>query len=151
MIVPLIEIRAPGIPVPQGSKVPQLNRLTGKPFLRDDNDHALRPWRNTIATAAMASTTIRKLDGPLVAHLLFRFPPVDSRWRRADRERGWMWKDVKPDQDKLQRAVFDALTQNIDVLADDARIVDARVQKIETTAWTGVCIRIWRAEYDEEN
>ena len=43
---------------------------------------------------------------------------------KRDRVRGVKWRTVKPDLDKLCRAVFDALT-DAGVITDDARIVQA--------------------------
>jgi len=106
-----------GIPVTQGSKC--LGRTkTGRNYMRDVNGTRLRDWRNTIAKTAIARK-IECLTGPVELWCHFYLP----RGKTVKREH----PTVKPDLDKLMRAVGDALT-NI-AWADDAQIIDHHSSK----------------------
>lgn len=104
-----------GIPVPQGSKV--LARRGGKTWMRDVNTTALHAWRHRVAVAADIGVTF---DAPVTVTLSFVLP-------RPKRPR-WIVPAVRPDSDKLARAVCDGLTAG-GLLYDDSRIVDLIVTK----------------------
>jgi Holliday junction resolvase RusA-like endonuclease len=132
-----------GIPAQQGSK--RIVPTGAGPRLIETNDRAKREWRNLVADAARQAIGDRPaLDGPLRAVVLFRFPMPKSR-RKADRLRGWRWKDTAPDVDKLARNLGDALTA-AGAIRDDARIVSLHADKIETVGWTGLSIEVCSAD-----
>lgn len=101
---------------------------TGKVVRRRPAYHAngklLRPWRALVIEAtekAMAAAgQTEPLDGPL--HLDARF--LMPRGKTVTRE----LPSVTPDLDHLLRALGDSLTK-AGAIADDARIVSARVSK----------------------
>ncbi|QGZ16935.1 RusA-like resolvase [Arthrobacter phage LittleTokyo] len=121
---------AAGVPIPQGSKRIGRNRATGKPILLDDNDKELKPWREVVAWAGRAAAAAEPLDGPLEVHLLFYMPRPASHYLRSGdlKPSAPAWPAVKPDVDKLERAVFDALTAG-NVWVDDARAVSVHKSK----------------------
>jgi Holliday junction resolvase RusA-like endonuclease len=104
-----------GVPVPQGSKT--VSQAKGRAWLRDANAARLKPWRHVIATHADLGVTF---DCPVIVTLSFVLP-------RPQRPR-WEVPAVKPDIDKLVRAVMDGLTDG-GLLGDDARVVDLTATK----------------------
>lgn len=121
-----------GVPVPQGSKKIGRNHKTGRPLLIDDND-ALKPWRDLVdAEGRRAMKGQVKLDGPCSVDLAFYLPRPAGHYKkdgltlRATAPR--VWCSVKPDLDKLERAVLDALT-TAGVWAEDSRAVILRSSK----------------------
>ena len=107
----LIHAFVPGKPIPQGSVNVYGGRVVSvKP--------ELRRWRDSIRAALLARHDGEPLDGPLSVSLVFQLP-------KPQRPR-WSLPAVKPDADKLTRAVFDALSTTktqAGVITDDARIV----------------------------
>ncbi|WP_269939037.1 RusA family crossover junction endodeoxyribonuclease [Arthrobacter sp. HY1533] len=103
-------------PAPQGSK-----SVTKKGIMFEANKN-LKPWRE-IMVAHMKATVgpdWEPWSGPVQAVGIFYMPK--PRTTRFPVPMG------KPDLDKLQRAVGDALTQ-ARIISDDARIVHWNVQK----------------------
>lgn len=109
MIDDAVIFRVDGVPVQQGSKT--IAKGGGRVWLRDANAKALRPWRAKVARAADRGVTF---DCPVVVSLEFEMPlPARPKFRVPA---------VKPDIDKLVRAVLDGLTDG-GLLADDSRVV----------------------------
>lgn len=103
-----ITITVEGVPVPQGSK--SIVRRGGKAWMIDANADRLREWRARVANAADIGLTF---DAPVCVGYEFVFPrPKRPKFLRHA---------VKPDLDKLVRAVNDGLTDG-GLLSDDARI-----------------------------
>lgn len=106
--------------MPQGSKNAYVRG--GRAVLVDANPR-LKAWRAQVraaAEAAIAEDGWETLDEPCQAHLAFTMPaPKRSRWGVPA---------VKPDLDKLTRAVFDALT-DAGVWKDDSRVVSIEATK----------------------
>lgn len=116
----LLEIWVEGTPIPQGSKTGYVRG--GRAVLVDANKK-LKPWRAAVRSAA--EEAIRDdgwvtLDEPCRVRITFNMP-------RPQRPR-WDVPAVKPDLDKLARAVFDALT-DAGVWCDDSRVVSMEVTK----------------------
>lgn len=113
----MIHAFVPGTPVPQGSVDVYRGRIVGvKPPLRN--------WRDSIRAATMARHEGEPLDGPITIALAFQLtPPQRPRW----------WAPaVKPDLDKLVRAVLDSLSTTktqAGVITDDARIIHITAAK----------------------
>lgn len=124
-----LEFRVPGVPLPQGSHKIVPIKGTGKSRLVNDNP-ALDVWRQLAATAAGNARRRQGwalLDGPATVELLFYMPRPKSHWRTGRnagilREGAPLYPTVKPDLDKLARAVFDALSAG-GVWRDDSRAV----------------------------
>ncbi|VXB25433.1 Holliday junction resolvase RusA (Prophage-encoded endonuclease) [Arthrobacter sp. 9V] len=113
----MIHTFIPGTPVPQGSVNNYRGRIVGV-------TPKLREWRLKIRAATMAKHTGEPLDGPITVSLVFQLaPPQRPRWPLPA---------VKPDLDKLIRAVMDSLSttkQLRGVITDDARVVNITAAK----------------------
>jgi PCQ3_94 len=106
-----------GTPIPQGSKTAIRH---GRRARLIEANKRLKPWRNTLQTALAAKAEGRRVPGPFTIYLDFRFtPPQRPRYRDPN---GAGIHAVKPDVDKLTRAVLDSLTA-ADIIDDDARCV----------------------------
>jgi Holliday junction resolvase RusA-like endonuclease len=119
----VIHTFVPGTPVPQGSVDVYRGRVVSVKA-------PLREWRRTVRTATLARHQGEPLDGPITVTLVFQLePPQRPRW----------WAPaVKPDLDKLIRAVLDSLSTTKDrktkvkipgVITDDARIIHITATK----------------------
>lgn len=104
-----------GVPVAQGSKV--IARGGGKAWLRDVNANALKAWRRLVAVEADRGL---EFDAPVKVTLGFVMP--------APKRPRWLVPAVKPDIDKLTRAVLDGLVDG-GLLFDDSRVVELHVVK----------------------
>ena len=116
----VLDFFAGGEPVPQGSKNAYVR---GRRAVLVDTNPRLKPWRATVraaAEAAIEDAGWETLDEPCRVYLGFTMP-------RPQRPR-WDVPAVKPDLDKLTRAVFDALT-DAGVWRDDSRVVSMEVTK----------------------
>lgn len=116
----MLDFFVEGTPVPQGSKNAYVRG--GRAVLVDANPR-LKSWRAEVreaAEAAIADAGWETLDEPCHVYLGFTLPrPKRPRWGAPA---------VKPDLDKLTRAVFDALT-DAGVWRDDSRVVSMEVTK----------------------
>lgn len=115
-----------GLPVTQGSKNVYTNKKTGKPILTESRHAELQRWRTLIALR-WKQQQAAKLTGAIAAQLDYYMPRPKSHFgtgRNAHKLKpsAPYYCAVKPDVDKLDRAVFDALTQ-AGAIEDDARIV----------------------------
>lgn len=119
----MIHVFVPGTPVPQGSVDVFRGRIVGVKA-------PLRHWRDSIRAATLAKHVGEPMDGPITVSLVFQL-------RRPQRPR-WTLPAVKPDLDKLTRAVFDSLSTTKNrktkatvpgVIVDDARIVSFTAAK----------------------
>lgn len=99
-----------GVPAPQGSK--RLVRSGARTLMIDANSEALKEWRRTVTMCAPRLDYEPRV--PLLVELNFTMPAT-----LKDRE-GWC--AVRPDIDKLSRAVLDSLT-DAGTLADDSQVV----------------------------
>ncbi|MFD5599213.1 RusA family crossover junction endodeoxyribonuclease [Leucobacter sp. NPDC058333] len=115
----LLSFHVAGVPVPQGSKTVFNGRAV------DANAKKLRPWRRHVtatARAAMVAAGLNEpLDGPLVLAQEFVFERPKSVKRAHP--------SVKPDGDKLLRALCDALT-DAGVWRDDSQMVQWPGRKV---------------------
>lgn len=132
-----LELEAHGRPIPLGSKRGFYNKGLERIVVVDDNEKELKAWRATIVTAAynaIAAQDYTPADGPLRADLTFYFDrPAyhfgTGRNARRLKPDAPAYVAVKPDIDKLVRAVLDALTDAA-VLPDDARVVKLDVAQL---------------------
>lgn len=116
-----------GTPIPQGSKTAIRH---GRRARLIEANKKLKPWRTTLQTALAAQAAGRRIEGPFTIYLDFRFdPPQRPRYRDAN---GAGIHAVKPDVDKLTRAVLDSLT-NANIIDDDARCITLTATKNYTT------------------
>lgn len=136
-----LNLHVEGRAVPQGS----MRLVNGGRRMIHSNHTELMAWRATIARAALAEiehmeakgTARWPATGPCGLVVKFHFPRPQSHYRTgvyagllravAPREH-----QVKPDLDKLVRAVCDALTDAC-VIVDDSQISYVRAAKAWTT------------------
>lgn len=110
-----VQFHVDGVPVPQGSKT--VARGGGKTWLRDANAAVLKPWRHKVAAAADVGVTFTK---PVAVTARFHMPrPARQRFDRPG---------VRPDIDKLARAVLDGITDG-GLLVDDSLVVRLVVEE----------------------
>lgn len=128
-----VHFRTLGTPAPQGSKRVMRGRLI------DANAATLRPYRAALAADAMDALEARCGDEAtptrmaVVVTAVFVLARPAGHWgsgRNAARLRpsAPAWPGVKPDVDKMARAVLDALTGVLWV--DDAQVVDLHATKV---------------------
>lgn len=111
-----------GKPVPQGSTRAFIPKGWKRAIITSDNTK-LKPWRQQLAgTAEALNLAVISKDRPvgIVMDFYFERPKGASLKSRPG-------MTIRPDVDKLQRAVFDSLTGTI--LTDDAQIVDVHARK----------------------
>lgn len=102
-----------GTPRPQGSTRAFIPKGWKRAVITTDNTR-LKPWRQSISETVMALQP-QLLDGPVVLCADFFF----KRPRSAPKSR--LRPSVKPDADKLLRAILDSLTGIL--YRDDAQVV----------------------------
>lgn len=111
-----------GEPQPKGSFRPGYNTSTKKYYLKNDCSRT-GPWQTLISLIAKGHKPRGgPWAGPVALQLHFRFKRPKSHPKSSSQ-----WHSVKPDLDKLTRAVKDALTGII--YEDDARVVRCIVEK----------------------
>lgn len=125
----MIAFTVVGKPEPQGSKTAGLTK-SGRAFVRDKAPAALKKWRDAVSATA-ASVSDGLLDGPVRVRLVFVF----ERGKTVRRD----MPSVRPDIDKLARAVLDALTGH--AFADDSQVCDLSAVK-EYGATAGVRVEV---------
>lgn len=131
----MLEIHVPGQPIPQGSKTAAV--ISGRAVMFDSNKK-LKEWRATV-TAATRTELIRQrfngfeADMPLVVFIEFYL----ERPKTVKR----LFPAVKPDLDKLVRAVFDGVTDG-HAWHDDSQVISVYASKTYG-ATPGALIRIY--------
>lgn len=109
----------PGVPAPQGSKRLVRNQA-GKTVMIGDNSASLKEWRAAVTTVAQFHKGSWAKGQPLFVSLDFTMPAT-----LKDRS-GWC--AVRPDLDKLVRAVFDGLT-DAGAIVDDSQVASLTASK----------------------
>lgn len=125
----MIEFWVSGRPAPQGSK-----RHVGGGVMVEMSK-AVGPWREAVRGEAQGLEAV-PLAGAVAVALYFYFLAPKSVKRAAP--------SVRPDIDKLTRAVLDGLTM-AQVFADDAQVTELAVSK-RYGPRTGVLVRVAPAE-----
>ena len=110
-------IRATGTPIPQGSKSA---KVQGGRAVMWDTHRGLKGWREQVAQAAWSATQGEQIDAPCIVTIWFYLP----RPKTVNRTH----MCVKPDVDKLCRAILDGLGDSI--LTDDSRVVELSARKM---------------------
>ena len=127
-IVQELKIFVPGVPIPKGSKIGGITHKYGKPraFVYDQQSDKLKQWEKTIA----GITRIRlpsdwQTNGCFMVNIIFlmKRPALHFNSKGEIKEEYYqaIYHSSKPDSDKLQRAVFDGLT-NV-AFDDDSNVV----------------------------
>lgn len=110
-----------GHPQPQGSSRAFFVKSLGRSVITTTNTK-LKPWRQQVSETAMTLPDVKPFgnDSPVKMTLDFYFARPKSAKKRPG-------MTVKPDVDKLTRAIFDAL-KGI-VLHDDSQVVSVTANK----------------------
>lgn len=107
-----------GKPEPQGSKTAG-NRKDGSAFVREKNPKGLKLWRTTVHNALGGQLPdLEPLTMPLLVRMTFWLPRPKDRPKTVD-----VLPTVRPDVDKLARAVMDSMTSSR-LIKDDAIVYD---------------------------
>lgn len=129
-----------GIPIPQGSKVGFSPKGATRVTLVDANKTVLKPWRAAVTRMAQASWLDRpQLVGPVLVEAVFVFARPASVKRR--------FPSVKPDLDKLVRALFDGVT-DAGLWKDDGQAVRLVTEKLYGAA-PGVHVTVTEMSVDQ--
>lgn len=128
-----------GVPMPQGSKNAYRR---GNKVVLVESSKGLPGWRTAVREGA---AVLPRLVGEVHVELIFAMPRPKSHYRTGRfahllKPSAPLFHSVKPDVDKLERAVFDALTQ-AGVVEDDCRIVSSCSQKVYSLS-PGVLIEV---------
>lgn len=108
-----------GVPVPKGSTRSFVNPKTGRVVTLADAK-GIKPWSSILAwSARSAMGSAKPYEGPLFVALAFHLPRPKTVKRSLP--------IVKPDLDKLERAVLDPLTGIVWI--DDAQVVRLQSSK----------------------
>lgn len=116
----MISFEVPGVPAPQGSHRSFMPKGARFPVVTDDNPNT-KPWRASVALAALAVRPAALLAGPLTLLVRFYLPRPKSLAKRH------VEPVKKPDLSKLVRAIEDALSGVI--WHDDAQVVQITASK----------------------
>ena len=114
-----MEIRVHGFPAPQGSK-----RHVGRGIMIE-SCKAVKPWRESIRSALIddKNQPLARFEGAVVSYLWFIMPrPKSTPKKRTPAATS------RPDLDKLERAVNDAI-KSAGVIKDDSFIVKTIKEK----------------------
>lgn len=134
-------INVDGTPVQQGSKKGFYNPRIGRVQMTDDNKARLQPWRATVTAAARNTIAdipgYERITGPVEVRICFYFLRPKSHYgtgKNANvlKPTAPTFVAVKPDLDKLERSILDALT-DAGVWQDDSRVVRMATEKRYST------------------
>lgn len=117
-----------GTPIPQGSKSALM--AGGRPVVVEQGRAKLKPWRAQIADAAgQAMNGAGLMSGPLIVQVYAYLPRPKSHYRRSGelRDDAPEYVGVRPDLDKLARAVLDGMTGI--VFRDDSQVAGLVCEK----------------------
>lgn len=125
----MLELFIAGVPRPQGSK--NAYKRGARVVLVESNKH-LPEWRQAVYEALMASGV--KFDDAVHVKVIFFIPRAKSNKR--------MFATVKPDTDKLIRAIGDSLTK-AGTIKDDSYIVQWIANKEFADQFQQPGVAIW--------
>ena len=118
-VLGMIQFHVPGVPIPQGSKKSIPHKASGQ-FVMIDAHPGLKSWRKAVTQAAKAHVGTFSKHEPVALVAEFELP----RPRSVRRDH----PAVKPDLDKLTRALLDGIT-DAGVWVDDGQVVTASITK----------------------
>lgn len=122
----------PGLPAPQGS---MKGFVRGGRVVMTSANPRVHPWRQGVAVACEeAADKIPALTppygGPVFVGVAFYLPRPASHYGKTGlRPSAPAFPGVKPDLDKLARAVLDGMCSDYNLLTDDSRVVVLQAAK----------------------
>ena len=120
-----------GTAIPQGSKA-----ISRAGFMYESNKN-LKAWRKHVTETLTQQHKGKQLLGALTVRITVKFARPKTVTRKN--------VTVKPDVDKLARAILDSAT-NAGIWKDDSQVVDLRITKDYTTYASQVNVAIWEIE-----
>lgn len=144
----LLDLFVHGIPAPQGSKRALRNQHSGK-IQQVESSKRVEPWRADIRAEvgrATAAGTFCK-NGPVAVDLYFSLPRPNGHYHTGKnagmlRQLAPSYPAVRPDIDKLVRAVLDAIGSTGMVWANDAQVAHINAWKSYATPDEPVGVQI---------
>lgn len=128
----------PGVPQPQGNKTPFVIPGTKRAVLvegrRPESREAFKSWRAIVRMAAAQAFGERDpIDGPVELTVSFVFPrPANHFGERKGvrylKPTAPLWMSTRPDGDKLERAISDAMEGVVYTV--DSRIAHVTKEKV---------------------
>ena len=147
-LLPSCEIKVLGRPIPRGSTKAVTNKHTGRAMIVDQSSESLKTWMQDVRGNALnewIKVRSRYTDGPFKIKILFVLNRPKNHYgtgRNSDtiKPSSPTYPIVRPDIDKLSRAILDALTKV--VYQDDSQVIELHVRKVY--GWPeGVTIKIY--------
>lgn len=131
------DFRVYGLPVPQAGM-----RMMPSGGMVTTGGQGLKPWRQAVSDEAQAVRACGKRHrGPIAVHVDFRFPMPQTR-KASQRREDSIPMVVRPDLDKLLRAVLDSLKTGALIL-DDNQVSEIHATKSEwSDSWSGADISV---------
>ena len=120
-----------GTAIPQGSKA-----ISRAGFMYESNKN-LKAWRKHVTETLTQQHKGKQLLGALAVRITVKFARPKTVTRKN--------VTVKPDVDKLARAILDSGT-DAGIWKDDSQIIDLRITKDYTTYASQVQVAIWEIE-----
>lgn len=120
-----------GTAIPQGSKA-----ISRAGFMYESNKN-LKAWRKHVTETLTKQHKGKQLLGALAVRITVKFARPKTVTRKN--------VTVKPDVDKLARAILDSGT-DAGIWGDDSQIIDLRITKDYTTYASQVQVAIWEIE-----
>ena len=137
----MIEFFVRGVPAPKGSAIARPGKRLGPPCAKCGESKRGRPfvapaskttapWAKLITGAALASLQRQgKAKGAVKISLVFHMPRPKKHFLKSGmRTDAPHWHEIRPDVDKLERTVLDALTDY--VMEDDCKVVKLVGEKV---------------------
>ena len=123
----MISFFVPGIPAGKGSFKAFYVKSLGRPVITNDSAKT-RPWEQAIRAEARIARCFPVM-GPVEVNAVFWLPRPKGHYRPSGglRASAPLFPTVKPDGDKLLRALLDGLTG--EAFADDAQVINASAAK----------------------
>ena len=111
-------VRVNGEPIPQGSKTARV--VNGRAVMWDANPK-LKEWRSTVTNACLKAARDTNVEDGAVAVTIWAIVARPKTAKRA-------YPTVKPDIDKMARAILDGITDAA-IWGDDAQVVELSIRK----------------------
>jgi len=110
----MVSFFVPGTPIPKGSAKAFYIKALGRAVVTQDNADKQKPWASMIAVVAQGHF-VKPIEGPVMISMAFKMPRLKGHFGSgknagALKASAPTYHVSKPDCDKLQRCVWDALT-----------------------------------------
>jgi Holliday junction resolvase RusA-like endonuclease len=150
---PIISFFASGEPKGQPRPRAFARRMGGKFVARVFDAGTAEGWKAQIASAAVPHRPLAAIHGPVRISLTFVFPRPKKHYRANNPAKGMRddaprYHTGKPDNDNLQKAVMDALTQLGGFWSDDSQVAYVTSRKTYGDA-PGCMVTIRELEQNE--